>query len=90
MKIINNEYYVKRYNMSTATQLGDVYGKYSKEKVKAFDAIRQEMLVNNGWDLRITSHTLHFFTCAYLMASKETGEILLIQHTPTHRYVVQY
>ena len=90
MKIINNEYYVNRYNHSTAAYLDEVYDKYSDEKAEAFEAIRQEMLENNGWGLRITSHTIQFFTCAYLMTNKQTGEILLVQHTPTHRYVVQY
>ena len=75
--------FIANYCNSSATELTDVYGRYSLRKERAFEHIRYEMYDSRGFDLRITSHNSQMFTCAY------QRENSLIYHTPYYVYEIE-
>ena len=81
MQMLNN------YNRSKDYSLAHAYGRYSRAKERAEYLIREEQNQNNGYDFRITTHSITMFTCAYRM--KKGNEEYLVYHTPTNRYEFQ-
>lgn len=72
---------LESYNRAKATELRDVYGKYSIYKSRSFEAIRSEMHESNGYGLRILSYNSQFYTCAYKTADGNQ----LVYHTAYRR-----
>lgn len=78
------------YDYSDICELGDCYRRYSIEKSRAFQKIREEMHSIGGQDLRIISHNCNIFTCGYIYAERETGVLKFVYHTPTYRVEIDY
>lgn len=76
-------YITEMYKRSTATELWQVYGNYSRAKAEAFDYCRRLMAEHDGRDLKILSHNTYMFTAAFSFMNKETGEAMLMYITPS-------
>lgn len=78
------------HNAPTSVKVA--YKNPSTTKVAIEQDILKEMRANNGWNYRVTSHNVFFFSCAYLCENvdQETGEIYvsLVRHTPTTKEVI--
>lgn len=81
------EWFYTEYKMSTATELHEVYGRWSWKKEKSFRKIKER-----AWELkriepvRILSHNTYNYTCAYIYPHPETGQLVFRVETSCHTY----
>lgn len=75
--------FVNAYRVSRATELSDVYGRYSYEKARAYKWCREQMAKENGECFRIISAGCFFFTVGWV-----TDEGLRIE-TAKGSYIVK-
>lgn len=85
-------YITRLYERSTATQLSDVYGRYSADKAIAFDHCRRLMYENDGRDLKILTHNSYIFTAGFEFVPKDTktGEVCIMYITPSRNEVIEW
>lgn len=57
--------FIEAYNVSNATELYHVYGKFSQKKELAMYICRQKCLNDGRYDLRILSANTFQFTCGW-------------------------
>lgn len=81
---------INRYKKATAYSLDDVYANYSVYKARAERDILDEMRKANGWGYRILGANTCTFSCAYLKANKEDGQIEIVYHTAQNKKVFDY
>lgn len=77
------------YQRSNATDLSDVYGRYSVYKARAWNDCQDMMTSHNGWGLRIISHNTSIFTAGFLFDDPETGVLKFMYITPTYDTAVE-
>ena len=68
------------------TELGDVYGRFSRNKLDAITYCKDMELAFNGYCGRITSYNTFMFCYAFLF--KYNGVESLAYITPSYNYVV--
>ena len=78
------------YDYSDIYELGDCYRSYSIEKSTEYRKIREEMYLHGGHNLRIITHNVYVFTCAYTYPDRETGVLKFVYHTPSYRVEIDY
>ena len=83
MKTKKEQYMFESYITSNATSLEDVYGMYSKEKEKAYEECRQDMIAHNGNHARIPTANNFQFTYAFQYKG-ENGKTRLRYHTASN------
>ena len=71
---------LENYNRSTFSTLDEVYQRYSKNKVRAFEDCEHRRKVYNGYDARIPSHSYAFFSYAFKF-KRNDGKIWLHYET---------
>lgn len=77
------------YQRSNATELFDVYGRYSVYKAHAWDYCQDMMHRHDGWGLRIISHNTNIFTAGFLFNDPETGALKFMYITKNYATVVE-
>ena len=85
MKTTNNKNIKNKYNeykRSDARQLWDVYGKFSNEKIKAFDYCVDLCKKYNGVDLKIISYNTFAFSCGFTYTNDD-GRKMFVYITKT-------
>lgn len=69
--------------------INDVYSKPSIYKRNAEQEILARMFDRSGYGYTVLTHSVQFFTCAYVFPHPETGELILCIETPAHtRYTL--
>ena len=79
---------IKAWSNSTASQLHDVYGRYSHNKVKAFKHCEYLCRLYDGSDLKIISHNTFIFTAGFQFIDKDTGVIKFMYITPSYNTII--
>lgn len=77
------------YKRSNATDLSDVYGRYSTAKAVAWNYCKELMAKNDGWGLRIISHNGFMFTAGFEFSDPETGVLKFMYITKTSDTAVE-
>lgn len=77
------------YIYSNATNLSDVYGRYSTAKARAWNYCKDLMRQHEGWGLRIISHNTRMFTAGFLFTDPETGVLMFMYITKTYDVSVE-
>lgn len=77
------------YRCSNASDLSDVYGRYSTAKEVAWNYCKELMEKHNGWGLRIISHNVFMFTAGFLFRDPETNALKFMYITKTSDTVVE-
>lgn len=77
-----------RYCNSNATSLHDVYKTWSNDKEEAFKYCLRDMKEHGGQDMRITSASQNFFSCAYRIIRDDGA--YLVYHTYANRFEFMY
>ena len=85
MKTKKEQQMFENYITSKGTYLNDVYGTYSREKEKAYEECRQDMIAHNGNHPRIPTANRFLFTYAFQYIG-DNGETRLRYHTPSNVY----
>lgn len=85
MKTKKEQQMFENYINSNATYLHDVYGTFSREKEKAYEECRQDMIAHNGSNPRIPTSSTFQFSYAYQYKG-ENGETRLRYHTASSVY----
>ena len=81
-------YQHKKWQNTSARSLEDVYGTFSKNKVRAFMYCEDLMFKLKGRRLRILSHNSHTFTVGFEFPHPETGVMCFAYITPSYnRYI---
>ena len=65
----------RQWQMSNATELYHVYGRFSKAKIEAMDYCKKLMHSLGGKDLKICSHNDQSFSVGFEFPSPTTGAI---------------
>lgn len=78
----------RKYCNSSATSLHDVYKTWSNDKEEAFKYCLSDMKEHGGQDMRITSASPNFFSCAYRI-NRDDGAYL-VYHTYANRFEFKY
>lgn len=81
-RTITNAY--KRYRMSTATSLYDVYKTFSRRKANAFNNCLQIKESMNGFNGRIIGHNCDVFSYGFEYIAPTTGVVCFCYITPTY------
>lgn len=81
---------INSYNRSNMYSLNDAYKSYSVYKARAEQSILNEMQKNGGWGYRILGANSCQFSCAYLINNKDDGNIKIVYHTASNRFVFDY
>lgn len=80
----------EQYMNSTAYDLWDVYGTFSKRKISVYDEWRGRMLDKHGYGMRIISHNSQVFTLGFLRnildADNSIIQTIFTFVTPAHVY----
>lgn len=84
------ERFVQAYAGSNNLSLYAVYSKPSQHKLTAENECITQMRDENGWNFRILSYNTFAFTCGWLIADAETGELMLRVETPENSYIMEY
>ena len=84
------ERFVQAYAGSNNLSLYDVYSNPSHYKVNDENECITQMRYENGWNFRILSYSTFVFTCGWLIADAETGELMLRVETPENSYIMEY
>ena len=82
---------IRMLNSYACSKVDDIFKAYNKPsttKVKTFYQIKDEMRDVDGYDLRITSKSKDYYSCAYRI--KEDNKEYLIYHTVGSRYKLEY
>lgn len=77
------------YKRSTATDLSDVYGRYSTAKARAWNYCKGLMRQHDGWELRVISHNGFMFTAGFLFTDAVTGVLMFMYITKTYDVPVE-
>ena len=80
----NMRYQYKVWQRSTATCLGDVYGRFSHNKNIAMKRCVDLMMSLHGRRLRILSHNSFSFTVGFEFPHPETGGLCFAYITPSY------
>ena len=81
-------YQWSRYQAAAGQTLYTAYKSPSDNKRRAWRELENEAKRRRARrDLRITSAGCQLFTCSYTLVDAKTGEVRLIHHTPTYRYI---
>ena len=76
-----------RYQQATATELRDVYTRWSQSKQASYDNIKAEMLRVEGHDLKILSANTFQYSCAYMFEISRLQ--YLVYHTANNKKVIR-
>ena len=76
--------HLEQYIRSNATSLDDVYGRYSRAKVNAWNYCIDLCIRLNGHNLKIVSFNQNIFTAGFIFADKETGVLKFMYITPNY------
>lgn len=79
---------IDRYERSNASELRQVYGRYSNAKARSFEKIKTEMRELEGHDMRITGAGQSIYTCAYQYECD--GQCYLRYHTKSNVIDIPY
>lgn len=74
----------KQWQKSTATDLCDVYGRYSRSKENALDYCRQLAVSLNGSEPVILAHNTFMFTVGFF--GELNGKFVFVYVTPMYNY----
>ena len=77
------------YIRSNASDLSDVYGRYSTAKAVAWNYCKDLMAKHDGWGLRIISHNGFMFTAGFEFSDPETGVLKFMYITKTSDTAVE-
>lgn len=77
------------YKRSNATDLSDVYGRYSTAKARAWNYCKDLMRQHEGWGLRIITHNGFMFTAGFEFTDPETGVLMFMYITKTYDEAVE-
>lgn len=78
------------YEKSTATNLSEVYGRYSTKKAEAFNYCLNLMKRYNGWGLRILTHNSFVFTAGFEFVDPITSHAMVMYITPSKNEAVEW
>lgn len=81
---------IVRYNESKAQFLGDVYGKCSDAKEKAWTDCVSLMNDMHGYNFRIISYNVFMFTAGFLVTDTDTGVVKFVYITPSYTTIIDY
>lgn len=81
------EWFYAEYLASKATELHQVYGRYSEDKRQSFEDIKAQAAKLNAIEpVRILSHNTYNYTCAYIYPHPEYGYLIFRVETACHTY----
>ena len=75
---------IKAWSNSRASQLHDVYGRYSYNKIRAFEYCKELCYQYNGTMLKIINHNTFIFTAGFQYIDLDTGVIKFMFITPSY------
>ena len=82
----NLESQYNHYLQTAATQLSDVYGRWSQAKQNGYDYCVRDMNRLNGERFRILSANTFQFTCGFTYTDPDTGALMFRVHTANNVY----
>lgn len=77
------------YQQSNASDLSDVYGRYSTAKAAAWKYCYDLMAEYDGWGLRIIGHNVFMFTAGFLFRDPETDALKFMYITKSSDTAVE-
>ena len=79
----------KAWQQSSATELSDIYGKYSTRKISAWRNCRYLCQDYDGWNLKLVNHNSFVFTAGFEYVDKETGVLKFMYITPSYNTSIE-
>lgn len=81
------KWFYAEYQRSTATELRDVYGRWSDKKEQSFRRIKERSAeLKRIEPVRILSANTYNYTCAYIYPHPENGNLIFRVETSCHTY----
>lgn len=77
------------YKRSYASDLSDVYGRYSTAKARAWRYCENLMEEHDGWGLRVISHNGFMFTAGFLFNDPDTDALKFMYITKSYDTAVE-
>ena len=78
------------YKSAWKTELRECYASWSTDKQKAYDYQRRLCYDSDGFDFRIISATVCFFSVGFLYPDPDTGVLMLHVATGKNTYEFEY
>ena len=76
----------EQYKATTASEIHEVYGRWSQAKENAMQWCKNKMYEQGGYGLRILSANTYQFTVGWIYTDKETGKEMFNVETSNHSY----